>query len=146
MNLVAHIDGSCEGNPGESGCGLVLQTEAGTVLEKWGWYLGRGTNNTAEYHGLLRCMETIQKYRVERVLVLSDSQLLVNQILGRYRVKNPRLAALHQTAVRLMGESGCQTDVRYVPREQNREADGLAKKAIRMKSDAHEILMHPPGA
>jgi ribonuclease HI len=146
MNLVAHIDGSCEGNPGESGCGLMLQTEAGTVLERWGWYLGLGTNNTAEYHGFIRCMEAIQKYRAKRVLVLSDSQLLVNQILGRYRVKNPRLTALHQIAVRLMRESGCRTDIRYLPREHNLEADGLAKKAIRIKSDVHEVLMHPPGA
>lgn len=144
MIFSAFIDGSCEGNPGDSGCGMVLQDGRNNVLVKSGWYLGQGTNNTAEYHGLIRCLELVQKYEIRNLVVYSDSQLLVNQVRGSYRVKKPHLADLHDQVTSLLKEKRFSFDIVYVPRERNREADGLARKAIRLKKDIQEISVHLP--
>jgi ribonuclease HI len=145
MNLIAHIDGSCTGNPGESGCGMVLKDGSGRILESAGWYLGQGTNNTAEYHGLIRCLERAVQAGAKQLAVRSDSQLLVNQILGIYKVKKAHLAQLRDEIFGILKTSGLKLDIQYIPREQNREADGLARKAIRLKTDCHEADIHFPG-
>jgi ribonuclease HI len=140
MNLTAFIDGSCEGNPGESGCGAVFKDEQGSVVGSAGWYLGKGTNNTAEYQGLIRCLAHAKRLGTQKLVVYSDSQLLVNQVCGHYRVKKPHLAELHDTVQRSLRECGFRFEIHYIPREKNREADGLARRAIRTKSDTKEIF------
>jgi ribonuclease HI len=145
MNLTAHIDGSCEGNPGESGCGAVFRDERGSIVAAKGWYLGHGTNNTAEYHGLIKCVDHAGKLGAKRLAVYSDSQLLVNQIRGLYRVKMPHLAELHETVVGLIREYGFRFEIQYVPREKNKEADKLARRAIRTKFDIEDLNPDPPG-
>jgi ribonuclease HI len=137
MNLVAFIDGSCLGNPGESGCGIVLRTEDGTVLEKAGKYLGHSTNNIAEYQGLLYCLELALKHRADSLTVYSDSQLLVNQINGSYRVKKPHLMELHGKVENFIGRTNIRLTLHHIPREKNRDADGLARNAIRGHSDTN---------
>ncbi len=134
FKCVAYIDGSCFGNPGESGCGVVLKTESGDLVEKKGIYLGHATNNVAEYQGLLLCLEMAGRHGVGSLTVYSDSELLVHQVNGRYRVKKPHLAELHGRVRAALAGGRFQFQIRHVPREQNGEADGLAREAIRSRS------------
>ena len=135
MKLTAYIDGSCEGNPGESGCGAIFRNDQGSTVGNAGWYLGHGTNNTAEYQGLIKCLQMAKKLGASRLVVFSDSQLLVNQVRGLYKVKKPHLVELHEAVVRSIREHGMRFEIHYIPREENLEADGLARRAIRIKSD-----------
>jgi ribonuclease HI len=134
MNLIAYIDGSSFGNPGESGCGIVLQSEEGTVLEQIGLYLGHATNNVAEYEGLLQCLNLARKYGAISLTVFSDSQLLVNQMNGSYRVKKAHLIELHERIKKILESAKVRFDIQYIPREKNRDADRLARNAIRSRS------------
>ncbi|MDM7926047.1 MAG: ribonuclease HI family protein [bacterium] len=134
LRCVAYIDGSCFGNPGESGCGVVLKTEAGDPVEKAGVYLGHATNNVAEYQGLLLCLEMAGRHGAESLTVYSDSELLVRQVNGRYRVKKPHLAELLGQVRAALASGRFRFQIRHVPREQNNEADGLARQAIRSRS------------
>jgi ribonuclease HI len=134
MKLVAYIDGSSFGNPGESGCGIVLQRDDGTFLEEKGLYLGHATNNVAEYQGLLHCLEMAEEHGAIALTVFSDSQLLVNQMNGRYRVKKSHLVELHTKAIETLGRGKIRFDIQYIPREKNRDADRLARSAIRSHS------------
>ncbi len=145
MTLVAFIDGSCVGNPGESGCSMVLKDEQNNVIEAAGWYLGHGTNNTAEYQGLIHCIKRANYYGVKYLSVFSDSQLLVSQIMGNYRITKSHLRCLQQEVVKLLKENRIQLEISYIPREQNLKADGLARKAIRLQSDIQEIFIQTPG-
>ncbi len=145
MNLIAYIDGSSLGNPGESGCGMVLTDEQGLVLEQVGWYLGHATNNTAEYMGLIKCLELARQFGAKSLTVYSDSELLVNQVHGTYRVKKDHLMVLHKRVQGVIRQYGFGFLIRHIPREQNHTADRLARLAIRMKSDVKENRNGSPG-
>ena len=132
--MLAYIDGSCVGNPGEAACGIVLKNEDGTILEQNGFYLGHGTNNVAEYEGLLHCLESARRYNAEILTVHSDSQLLVNQVNGRFRVKQQHLMELHKRVMESIGRGKLRFKIQYIPREENRGADRLARDAIRIHS------------
>jgi ribonuclease HI len=127
--ITAYIDGAARGNPGEAGAGVLLQDRAGVTLEEIAEYLGRATNNTAEYRALLRALERAREVGATHLRVFSDSELLVNQVNGRYRTSAPHLQKLLQDAIRLMREIG-RVDVAHVRREQNAAADALANAAI----------------
>jgi ribonuclease HI len=122
-------DGAARGNPGPAGLGLVLEDEEGMRL--WGGhrYLGTATNNQAEYLALIAGLQEAARWRPDRLEVYMDSQLVVEQLAGRYRVKSGDLRPLHAEALRLLGgfRESC---VRHVPREKNRGADALANRAI----------------
>jgi len=132
--LVGHIDGGARGNPGPAGYGVHLEEriegEEGHRLaaELFG-YLGTTTNNIAEYAALLALLEYAAPLHPAVLEIFSDSELLVRQMEGRYRVKDPRLKVLHAAAQRLVGEMARVT-VRHVRREQNRDADALANRAM----------------
>jgi ribonuclease HI len=127
--LVAYVDGAARGNPGEAGAGVVFKDASGGVVEKIALYLGKATNNMAEYKALLLALQRARELGVESLQVYSDSELLVNQINGRYRVRVPHLQKLCQEAIRLLRDFG-DVNISHVPREKNAEADEQANRAI----------------
>jgi ribonuclease HI len=127
--LHAHVDGASRGNPGEASFGVHVTTPDGrTVVELFG-LLGRATNNVAEYHGLLHALRWVVARGAGEVEIFSDSELLVRQVSGRYRVRSPGLKALHGEACELMARLD-HVRISHVPREENRRADALANRAL----------------
>jgi len=127
------VDGASRGNPGEAGCGAVIFDETGKTLRELTRYLGRATNNVAEYEALLMGIDEVLRLGGKRLRIESDSELLVRQLNGIYRVKDAKLGVLHQKAQALLRQlDACR--IIHVGREQNRIADRLANQAI---DDAH---------
>ena len=127
--LRIHVDGASRGNPGEAGFGIhVAAADGETVAELYG-YLGQATNNVAEYQALIHALRWALDRGSARVEVFSDSQLLVRQVEGRYRVKSPGLQPLFSEATGLVARFD-SIALRHVPRERNREADALANRAV----------------
>lgn len=124
-----HVDGASRGNPGEAGFGVYVTAENGSEVASLYGYLGKATNNVAEYQALLHGLRFALARGASRVEVFSDSELLVRQIEGRYRVKSPGLQPLHREAQGLLARFE-RSRVAHVPRERNREADGLANRAV----------------
>lgn len=123
------VDGAARGNPGHAGCGAVILDGKGTVVKELSRYLGHSTNNVAEYEGLLMGLEAALQLGQKRIRVQSDSQLLVRQLQGAYRVQNEKLKPLFQKAVALLRQFESYR-ILHVPRELNRLADRLANKGI----------------
>ena len=123
------VDGAARGNPGEAGCGAVIYDERGKLQDELYRYLGHATNNVAEYEGLLMGLEGVLRLGGKTLRVESDSQLLVRQLNGLYRVKDEKLKRLHQKASSLLRQFQAYRII-HVPREQNRVADKLANRAI----------------
>jgi ribonuclease HI len=128
-------DGASSGNPGESGIGVVIHFEGKTyrISEP----IGTATNNVAEYTALIHGLETINAMHPESIEVFLDSELLVRQINGIYRVSNDRLKGLHSRVKSLL-KSFKRYSIRHIPREENSEADLLAKKAVK-KSKKEDV-------
>jgi ribonuclease HI len=122
-------DGGARGNPGPAGIGVRLLTAEGQLVEELGDAIGRATNNVAEYQALLAGLELALDHGVQRLDVFMDSELIVRQVGGRYRVKDATLKALHEQTTRLLHRFH-EVEVRHIPREQNSEADGLVNQAI----------------
>jgi ribonuclease HI len=127
--LVAYIDGGARGNPGPAGYGAVIKDESGSRVAMLSQYLGRQTNNYAEYSGLLAALEYALQNGHKALKVISDSELLVKQIRGQYKVKSPALQELHRRARELIRQLDWFS-IQHVLRAQNREADGLANRAM----------------
>jgi ribonuclease HI len=130
LRVIVHIDGGARGNPGPAAAGVVVTcADGGEVLHEAGFFLGRATNNVAEYRGLLEGLRLAGELRAEEVQVVSDSQLLVFQMTGQYRVKNEGLKPLHREANELAAQFR-KCSYRHVPREENVLADRLVNQAI----------------
>ena len=129
MKARLSTDGGARGNPGPAAFGYVLETDDGRVLAAHGEAIGRATNNVAEYRGLLAGMEKAAELGVDELEVVSDSELLVKQMRGEYRVKNEALRDLNEEANALEHRLG---RVRYtaVRREHNELADRLVNEAL----------------
>jgi acyl dehydratase/ribonuclease HI len=125
----ANIDGAARGNPGPAAYGVVVRRPDGTTHESLGKYIGRHTNNVAEYYALIAALDYAAASGIKRLRVYSDSQLIVNQIKGLYKVKHPDLRPLHERAKKQAASLESFT-IQYVPREQNRDADDLANAAL----------------
>src|SRR6202171_2905949 len=125
----ANIDGAARGNPGPASYGLILRRPDGTPLESLGKYIGRHTNNVAEYYALIAALDYAVAHGIKRLRVHSDSQLIVNQMKGLYKVKHPDLRPLHERAKKMAAALESFT-IQYLPREQNREADAAANAAL----------------
>jgi ribonuclease H / adenosylcobalamin/alpha-ribazole phosphatase len=122
-------DGGARGNPGPAAYGYVLETEDGTVLAAHGEAIGQATNNVAEYRALVAGLEKAVELGVERVEVVSDSELLVKQMRGDYKVKNEALRELSQEAAQLARQLG-SVSYTAVRREHNELADRLVNEAL----------------
>src|SRR6202166_5161846 len=127
--LIAHIDGGARGNPGPAGYGVVIQDEAGKKVAQLSEYLGHQTNNFAEYQGLIAALEYALQHGPKALKLVSDSELLVRQIKGIYKVKNPTLQDLHGRAKELINQLDWFS-IGHALREQNRDADRLANEAM----------------
>ncbi|HKT87537.1 MAG TPA: ribonuclease HI family protein [Candidatus Sulfotelmatobacter sp.] len=127
--LVAHSDGGARGNPGPAGYGVVIKDESGRKVAALSEYLGHQTNNFAEYQGLIAALEYALQHGPKALKVISDSELLVRQIKGIYKVKNPTLQDLHGRAKELIGQLKWFS-IGHALREHNQEADRLANEAM----------------
>ena len=130
-----HADGASVGNPGPGGAGAVVYDPEGKVRAEVSKYLGpKVTNNEAEYQGLLEGLKEALKLGVSRLSIRMDSELVVRQVLGIYKVKNERLAVYFQEVKALL-KNFDSFDIAHVRREYNREADALASRAARRRLD-----------
>jgi ribonuclease HI len=127
--LVAYSDGGARGNPGPAGYGVVIQDEAGKKVAALSQYLGHQTNNVAEYQGLIGALEYAVEHGPKALKLISDSELLVKQIRGQYKVNNPTLKDLHGRARQLIRQLEWFR-IEHVLRGKNQEADRLANEAM----------------
>jgi ribonuclease HI len=125
----ANIDGGSRGNPGPAAYGVVIRDPGGEIVARLKRYIGRTTNNVAEYYGLIAALDYAQANRVRALNVESDSELLVKQMRGQYKVKSGDLKPLFERAKK-MSETFASFRIVHVYREQNREADALANEAL----------------
>ena len=136
QHLILRTDGASRGNPGEAAAGIVIERPDGMVLETSHHYLGIMTNNQAEYRALLLGLERVATFHPTRVTVYMDSELVVRQMLGQYRVRDGALLALHAEAAQRARELPI-VEFEHVRRAANAAADALANKAL----DAHKREM-----
>jgi probable phosphoglycerate mutase len=139
--IVAHIDGGSRGNPGPAAYGVAIETAQGQPVTAFAKFLGKTTNNFAEYQGLLAALDYALSHGYPRLRVLTDSELMARQISGRYKVRSPDLKPLHDKAQAMIARLE-SFSIRHVFREQNREADRLANQA--MDDAAHGIVPQAP--
>lgn len=127
--LLAHCDGGSRGNPGPAGYGALLQDESGSVLAELSEFLGNRTNNYAEYCGLLGCLQWALDHGYRRLRVVSDSELMVKQIQGRYKVNSADLRPLWEQARQRIAQLD-RFEISHALRHKNRHADQLANQAM----------------
>jgi ribonuclease HI len=127
------VDGASRGNPGEAGFGVFVTTPEGEEVASLYGYLGRTTNNVAEYQALIHALRYAASRHASAVRVFSDSELVVRQMNGVYRVKHPDMVPLHREASALLRRFGAAA-IAHVPRARNREADRLANRALDEKA------------
>jgi ribonuclease HI len=127
--LIANVDGGARGNPGPAGYGVFIEDESGRPVAELSEYLGHKTNNYAEYSGLLAALSYALDHGAKALRVISDSELMVKQIKGQYKVNSPSLKDLHGEAKRLIRQLE-RFEIRHVLREKNVQADRLANMAM----------------
>ena len=127
--LIVNVDGAARGNPGPAGIGVTVADDDGRVVAELAEGIGHATNNQAEYRAALAGLELAAAHGASAVLLRSDSRLLVEQLAGRFRVKDPILRRLHEEARSLMARFE-DVSLEHVPREQNADADRLANVGI----------------
>lgn len=125
----ANIDGGSRGNPGPAAYGVVIRDAKGEVVARLKKYIGQNTNNVAEYFGLIAALDYAQTHGVRVLRVESDSELLVKQMRGQYKVKSGDLRPLHERAKK-MSQAFESFRIDHVNREENREADALVNQAL----------------
>lgn len=143
VEVVVSTDGGARGNPGPAGIGAAITTRSGRLLAQVSEAIGHATNNVAEYTAVVRGLERAAELGARRVRVRADSQLLVEQLKGVYRVKNPTLQRLH-AEVRALVRRFERVTFEHVPRERNKRADGLVNAAIDAWLAEHDDEPPPP--
>jgi len=134
MAWKAYIDGGSRGNPGPAASGVLIYNPNDKIIFAGGFFLGQKTNNQAEYSALIKALELLALNRANAINIYSDSELLVHQINGTYRVKNPQLKLLYQKSQQLL-EGFENWKIRHIPREKNAQADKLANQAMNAGRD-----------
>jgi len=127
--ITIHSDGAARGNPGPAGAGALLRDEEGRPVAEVCEYLGEATNNQAEYRALVLALAEAKRLGATSLAIYSDSELMVKQVKGEYRVKNEGLRLLFKDVVKGLRAIGNYT-IEHLPRERNKEADKLANRAI----------------
>lgn len=137
------IDGASRGNPGEAGIGILIKSENGETVFSAAGYGGKMTNNQAEYHALIAALTKIKKNpsllsptgteKPDSIIIHSDSELVVRQLNGQYKVKEPELKKLFTAAKELIRSIPSKIVIKHIKRELNREADRLANAGIDLK-------------
>jgi ribonuclease HI len=127
--LTVNVDGGARGNPGPAAIGVVVRNGDGAVVEQVGETIGQATNNVAEYRALLRGLELAAAHGADEVELIGDSELVVRQIEGRYKVKHADMKELH-TRAKAMLAGFDSWSIRHVKRAQNADADRLVNEAL----------------
>ena len=127
--LTIYSDGASKGNPGPAGVGVVIEDERGRILQKVSKFIGHATNNEAEYSALIFGLETASLYQIDDIELRLDSELVVRQLTGKYKVRSVDLKPFYEQAKRWLSKFKC-VSITHVPREQNRGADRLANEAV----------------
>lgn len=144
QEAVIYTDGASQGNPGRAGAGWVIETLDGNVVEEGSLPLGETTNNVAEYRAVIAALERARALGLSRLTLRSDSELLVRQLNGSYRVRSEALLPLYEQVQRLR-TAFAKVNVEHVPREQNMRADALAGEAASGKGVAPKSgILTPP--
>lgn len=130
MKLIAYTDGASRGNPGESGIGFVLKDEEGSTIFEGGGYIGQATNNIAEYSALIACLKKARETGCSHLVVHSDSQLMVRQLQGTYKVRDKKLQQYYRTVLELLNTASFRVTFNHVERGENSQADRLANMGI----------------
>jgi ribonuclease HI len=142
---MANIDGASRGNPGPAAYAVILKDASGKVVFQLGKKLGRQTNNVAEYYALLAALDYAVGHGIKALRIRSDSELLVRQIKGQYKVKSPDLKPLHERALKLVRQLEYFV-IEHVLRELNREADALANVALDGGATEYKGTAPPSGS
>jgi ribonuclease HI len=127
--VVVFSDGAARGNPGPAGAGAVIKDAEGKLIDSFGRWLGKTTNNVAEYKGLLLGLHKAQELGAREVEVRADSELMIHQLNGKYAVRNEGLKPLYNEAMALLASFG-KWKAKHIPREQNGLADEMSNRAI----------------
>jgi ribonuclease HI len=127
--VTIYTDGASRGNPGDAGIGVVVAAEDGTILREIGEYIGKTTNNVAEYSALIRGLREAIDLGADAIYISTDSQLMAFQLTGIYKVKSPNLKPLYQEAIDLLRHFR-KVSISHVVRDLNRRADQLANEGI----------------
>jgi formyltetrahydrofolate-dependent phosphoribosylglycinamide formyltransferase len=132
--VIIHTDGASRGNPGPAAAAFILTDTAKNVIQGKGFFLGNTTNNVAEYTGLLKALSAAKDAGVRNIQAFSDSQLMVRQINGEYKVKNQTLKELHAHCMELLA-GFASWQITHVSREKNKQVDGLANRVMDLQKD-----------
>ena len=132
--IVVYIDGGSRGNPGPAAAAFILTDSGGVQLQAKALFLGQTTNNVAEYTAIVKALQAAEQIGAKQLTIFSDSELLVKQINGQYKVKSEQIRPFFQQAVKLLNEFE-SWKVQFVPREKNKEADKLVNQALNLEQD-----------
>ena len=136
--ITIEFDGGSRGNPGPAGIGVVLRSQDRTPLITLGKFIGRATNNVAEYHALISGLREAKKLGAKKIQIRGDSELIIKQMLGQYRVKHPDLKPLYEEACHLVDQFD-EVRIEHNLRHKNALADKLANLAMDKRSDVTEV-------
>lgn len=132
------MDGASRGNPGPAGLGVVIKNESKKTVKEFYKYIGRATNNIAEYNALVYGLQEAHMLGAEEVILNLDSELVARQLKGEFRVKDPQIKLLFDQAIHLINGFK-KFDVVHISREKNKEADKLANKAINLSELTRQV-------
>lgn len=139
MTVLAYTDGASRGNPGESGIGILMKDEKGTLLVSLSDYIGLATNNAAEYQALVKCLELAKGIACTKIIIHSDSELMVKQVQGKYKVKDAGLKKYFGRVQSILADAPFVVEIKHVSREENHEADELANRGINLKRRVSDV-------
>ena len=143
MDAILYTDGGARGNPGPAAAAFVLTDRHRHTHLAQAFFLGEATNNIAEYTALLKGLEAARQMNVEKVLIRSDSELMVRQIRGEYKVKNPGLAEIYSQCMEILLAHFDDWKIEHIPREQNGKADALVNRSLDARKDIEERAAVP---